>query len=127
MSLNGKKAGPASLMTLGAPKKSSGENFTSTIFLGPIRLDSSNGGTSNSQIIKTLPLIKNRLKILLLEANKSGCSFLAYRIYNGKFIITNLCLRVRERISQAYEPWSRVENKRRLKMDFFFNLIILHT
>ena len=55
MRLNGKNVHPAFLITLGATVK----DFTSTDFLGPIRFDFPNGGTSNSRKKKTwtLPLI----------------------------------------------------------------------
>ena len=51
MSLNGKNVHPALSITLGAAKKNTTvNNFTSTDFLGPIRFNSPNGGTSNSRI-----------------------------------------------------------------------------
>ena len=53
MRLNGKNVHPALLITLGASQKNDTvKNFTSTDFLGPIRFDSPNGGTSNSRIKK---------------------------------------------------------------------------
>ena len=59
MSLNGKNLCQALSITLGTPEKNAtAKNFTSTDFLGPIKFDSPNGGTSNSPIKKmlTLPL-----------------------------------------------------------------------
>ena len=55
MSLNGKNVHPALSITLGAAKKNTTvNNFTSTDFLGPIRFNSPNGGTSNSRIKKNV-------------------------------------------------------------------------
>ena len=53
MSLNDKKSAPSVINNVGCtPKNDTVKNFTSTDFLGPIKFDSQNGGTSKSRIKK---------------------------------------------------------------------------
>ena len=60
------KCAPSVINNVGrTPKNATVKNFTSTDFLGPIRFDSPNGGTSNSRIKKktwTLPLKDYHIK-----------------------------------------------------------------
>ena len=70
------------------PKNATMKNFTSTDFLGPIRFDSPNGGTSNSWIKKTWTLPLTKLKIINED----------HQEMQGQILINGL--------KKIYEKWS---------------------
>ena len=61
------------------PKNATVKNFTSTDFLGPIKFDSPNGGTSTSRMKKN---VNSPFKHLLFCSKVYGLFFLIFTKYN---------------------------------------------